>query len=227
MRKIKCDEILNKNDYISLNDKDFEEQVLRYCLDKMNEYELATKDVSELKEYPSKKYEIFEVEIHGAPRIFVLDTTLIEYDDEIEEKELYYSKLIAKRICENMKFLKEDAVMGNPETESMYLEEIEEKKQKIEEYKVLDEDEYNLDRFTFNSLKDTSILEDYEAIASSKHDLEKENEELKQKLKESQDRINELSKKLKISLDDIENNRKKLKMNNKSIFEKILDMFKN
>ena len=227
MRKIKCDEILNKNDYISLNDKDFEEQVLRYCLDKMNEYELSPKEITDLKEYPTKKYEIFEVEIHEQPRIFVLDTSLIEYDEEIEEKELYYSRIIAKRICENMKILKEDAIMGNPETEALYLDEIEEKKQKIEEYKVLDEDEYNLDRFIYNSLKDTSILEDYSYLENSKSDLEKENEDLKIKLKESQDRVNELTKKLKISLDDIENNRKKLKMNNKSVFEKILDMFKN
>ena len=92
MRKIKCDEILNKNDYISLNDKDFEEQVLRYCLDKMNEYELATKDVSELKEYPSKKYEIFEVEIHGAPRIFVASRSIRAFSTNASSSALLFIK---------------------------------------------------------------------------------------------------------------------------------------
>ena len=38
MRKIKCDEVLNKRDFPGLTDSDFVKQVIRYCLDKMNEY---------------------------------------------------------------------------------------------------------------------------------------------------------------------------------------------
>ena len=49
---------------------------------------------------------------------------------------------------------------------------------------------------------------------------------LKEKLKKTEEMILELSNKLKISLDDIEANRKKLKINNKSIFEKVLDRIK-
>ena len=41
MRKIKCDEVLNKRDFPGLNDSDFVKQVINYCLDKMNEYEFS------------------------------------------------------------------------------------------------------------------------------------------------------------------------------------------
>lgn len=226
MRKIKCDEILNKNDFLNLNDKEFRKQVEKFCYDKINEYEISAKKIESLTEYPSKQYEIFKLDLEDeGDKIFVLDTKLINYNGEEQEKELYYSRLIAKRICENLKRLNEDAALQNIDTRTMFLEDIKEIEDKNKELKTLDEDEYNLDRFIYNSLS-SDIIEDFENIQNENISLEEENQILKEKLKKSEKVISELSNKLKISLNDIEENRKKLKINNQSIFEKIFDRIK-
>ncbi len=227
MRKIKCDEVLNKRDFPGLTDSDFVKQVIRYCLDKMNEYELSPKKIETLKEYPQKVYEVFQLDLESEGyRIFVLETDLIDYDGEETEKELYYSRIIAKRICDNLKRLHEDAAMKNIDTKSFLLDDIAEIEKQIEELKKLDEDEYNLDRFIYNSLFATDIIEEYEEVQSEKLSLEEENKILKEKIKKSEKTILELSNKLKISLDDIEANRNKLKINNKSVFEKVVEKLK-
>lgn len=227
MRKIKCDEILNKSNFLGISDKEFVKQVERYCLDKMNEYEVSPKKSESLKKYPEKRYEIFKLDLEfQGDKIFILETDAISYDGEVEDKELYYSRIIAKRICDNLKRLNEDAAMKSTETKSMFLDEINEIEKQIKELKTLDEDEYNLDRFIYNSLFDTNIINEYEEIQTENISLEEENKALKEKLKKSEEMILELSNKLKISLDDIEANRKKLKINNKSIFEKVLDRIK-
>ena len=227
MRKIKCDEILNKSNFLGISDKDFIKQVERFCLDKMNEYEVTPKKSESLKTYPEKRYEIFKLDLESqGDKIFILETKSINYDGEVEDKELYYSRIIAKRICDNLKRLNEDAAMQSTETKSMFLDEIQEIEKQIKDLKTLDEDEYNLDRFIYNSLFDSNIINEYEEIQTENITLEEENKELKEKLKKSEEIILELSNKLKISLDDIEANRKKLKINNKSIFEKVLDRIK-
>lgn len=227
MRKIKCDEILNKSNFPRISDKDFVKQVERFCLDKMNEYEVSPKKSESLKTYPEKRYEIFKLDLESqGDKIFILETESINYDGEVEDKELYYSRIIAKRICDNLKRLNEDAAMQSTETKSMFLDEIQEIEKQIKDLKILDEDEYNLDRFIYNSLFDSNIINEYEEIQTENVTLEEENKELKEKLKKSEEIILELSNKLKISLDDIEANRKKLKINNKSIFEKVLDRIK-
>lgn len=224
MRKIKCDEVLNKSDFLGISDKDFIKQVERFCLDKMNEYEVSPKKVDTLKSYPEKVYEIFKLDIESqGDKIFVLETSLINYDGEEDDKEIYYSRIIAKRICDNMKRLNEDAAMKSIEAKSMFIDEIQEIEKQIKDLKLLDEDEYNLDRFIYNSLFDSNIIDEYEEIQNENVSLEEENRLLKEKLKKSESMIIELSNKLKISLDDIEANRKKLRINNKSIFEKVLD----
>lgn len=227
MRKIKCDEVLNKSDFRGLTDSDFVKQVIKYCLDKMNEYELSPKKIESLKEYPQKVYEVFQLDLESEGyRIFVLETDLIDYDGEETEKELYYSRIIAKRICDNLKRLHEDAAMKNIDTKSFLLDDIAEIEKQIEELKKLDEDEYNLDRFIYNSLFATDIIEEYEEVQNEKLSLEEENKLLKEKIKKSEKTILELSNKLKISLDDIEANRNKLKINNKSVFEKVVEKLK-
>lgn len=227
MRKIKCDEILNKSNFLGISDKDFIKQVERFCLDKMNEYEVTPKKSESLKTYPEKRYEIFKLDLETqGDKIFILETDLINYDGEAEDKDLYYSRIIAKRICDNLKRLNEDAAMQSTETKSMFLDEIQEIEKQIKDLKTLDEDEYNLDRFIYNSLFDSNIINEYEEIQVENNTLEEENKALKEKLKKSEEMILELSNKLKISLDDIEANRKKLKINNKSIFEKVLDRIK-
>ena len=227
MRKIKCDEILNKSNFLGISDKDFIKQVERFCLDKMNEYEVTPKKSESLKTYPEKRYEIFKLDLESqGDKIFILETKSINYDGEVEDKELYYSRIIAKRICDNLKRLNEDAAMQSTETKSMFLDEIQEIEKQIKDLKTLDEDEYNLDRFIYNSLFDSNIINEYEEIQVENNTLEEENKALKEKLKKSEEMILELSNKLKISLDDIEANRKKLKINNKSIFEKVLDRIK-
>lgn len=227
MRKIKCDEILNKSNFLGISDKDFIKQVERFCLDKMNEYEVTPKKSESLKTYPEKRYEIFKLDLESqGDKIFILETDLINYDGETEYKDLYYSRIIAKRICDNLKRLNEDAAMQSTETKSMFLDEIQEIEKQIKDLKTLDEDEYNLDRFIYNSLFDSNIINEYEEIQVENNTLEEENKALKEKLKKSEEMILELSNKLKISLDDIEANRKKLKINNKSIFEKVLDRIK-
>ena len=122
-----------------------------------------------------------------------------------------------------MKRLNEDAAMKSIEAKSMFIDEIQEIEKQIKDLKLLDEDEYNLDRFIYNSLFDSNIIDEYEEIQNENVSLEEENRLLKEKLKKSESMIIELSNKLKISLDDIEANRKKLRINNKSIFEKVLD----
>lgn len=227
MRKIKCDEVLNKSDFRGLTDSDFVKQVIKYCLDKMNEYELSPKKIESLKEYPQKVYEVFQLDLESEGyRIFVLETDLIDYDGEETEKELYYSRIIAKRICDNLKRLHEDAAMKNIDTKSFLLDDIAEIEKQIEELKKLDEDEYNLDRFIYNSLFASDIIEEYEEVQNEKLSLEEENKLLKEKIKKSEKTILELSNKLKISLDDIEANRNKLKINNKSVFEKVVEKLK-
>lgn len=224
MRNIRCDEVLKRSDFSKLSMSDFEEQVNRYCIDKMNEYETEPAKFQSLKEYPEKKFEIFKLIFEtGNNKIFILDTDLIDYEEEQEEKELYYSRIIAKRICDNMKKIDEDAISGIPELESEYKEDIENIKDKIKELKELDENEYNLDRFVYNALLGTSIIDEVESM--QKEALE-ENEILKEKLKESEKQIMELSNKLKISLDTIQKNREDLKLNTTSRFERVLEKIK-
>ena len=106
MRNIKCDEILDRSEFLKLSISDFEEQVKRYCISKMNEYETEPSKVDSLKFYPEKKYEIFKLLFEdGKAKIFILDTNSINYKEDLEERELYYSRIIAKRICDNMKIL--------------------------------------------------------------------------------------------------------------------------
>jgi hypothetical protein len=228
MRNIRCEEILKRSDFQGITDNDFEEQVSRYCIEKMNEYETAPAKIENLKEYPEKRYEIFKLNFDsGAKKIFILDTNLINYNDDINEKELYYSRIIAKRICENMKRLTEDAIIGISELEQMYKDEIDDINEKIKELKELDENEYNLDRFVYNSLKDTSIIEEVDNLKSQDEEILNENKILKEKLKKSEDTILELSNKLKISLEDIQKNREKLQLNTTSRFEKFINYIKN
>ena len=125
-----------------------------------------------------------------------------------------------------MKRLNEDAAMHSVEAKSMFMDDIKEIETQIKDLKVLDEDQYNLDRFIFNTLFDSEIINEFEEMQSDNISLEEENRLLKEKLKSSENTIIELSNKLKISLDDIEANRKKLKINNKSTFEKIFDKIK-
>ena len=132
MRKIKCDEVLNKSDFLGISDKEFVKQVERFCLDKMNEYEVSPKKVDTLKSYPEKVYEIFKLDLESqGDKIFVLETSLINYDGEEDDKEIYYSRIIAKRICDNMKRLNEDAAMKSIEAKSMFIDEIQEIEKQI------------------------------------------------------------------------------------------------
>ena len=225
MRNIRCDEILNRSDFLRLPLLDFEEQVKRYCISKMAEYENEPAKIESLKTYPEKKYEIFKLLFEdGKSKIFVLDTNLINYEEDSEEKELYYSRIIAKRICDNMKRLYEDAIIGVPETEAEYKDDIESIKNKIDELKELDENEYNLDRFAHNTLKDTSIFDEVEEL---KNEAFEENKKLKEQLKASEKTILELSNKLRISLETIEKNRENLQLHTTSKFEKIMKNIKN
>lgn len=224
MRNIRCDEILKRKDFLNLSIPDFEEQVNRYCINKMNEYETEPSKIDSLKSYPEKNFEIFKLLFDsGKNKFFILDTNLINYDEDLDEKELYYSRIIAKRICDNMKILYEDAVSGIPELELEYKDSIDSIKQKIEELKQLDENEYNLDRFAYNALVDTDIIEEIDTI---KKDSLEENKQLKEKLQLSENQIIELSNKLKISLETIEKNRKDLQLNTSSKFEKIINKIK-
>lgn len=224
MRNIRCDEILNKNDFSKLSLLDFEEQVKRYCISKMNEYETEPAKIDSLKFYPEKKYEIFKLLFEdGKSKIFVLDTNLINYNEDLKEKELYYSRIIAKRICDNMKRLYEDAIIGVPEIELEYKEDIEKLKIKIEELKELDENEYNLDRFAHNALKGTKVLDEVEELKNTSFE---ENKKLKEKLKYSEEKIIDISNKLKISLETIEKNREDLQLHTTSKFEKIIKRIK-
>lgn len=224
MRNIRCDEILKRSDFSKLSVSDFEEQVNRYCIDKMNEYETEPAKIDSLKVYPEKKFEIFKLIFEtGNNKIFILDTDLIDYKDELNERELYYSRIIAKRICDNMKKIDEDAISGIPELESEYKEDIDNIKDKIKELKELDENEYNLDRFVYNSLLGTTIVDEVEEL---KKDASAENEMLKEKLKASEDQIIDLSNKLKISLDTIQKNRENLKLNTTSRFERFIENIK-
>ncbi len=224
MRNIRCDEILKRKDFLNLSIPDFEEQVNRYCINKINEYETEPAKIDSLKSYPEKKFEIFKLLFDsGKSKIFILDTNLINYEEDLDERELYYSRIIAKRICDNMKRLYEDAIFGISELELEYKDSIDSIKKKIEELKELDENEYNLDRFAYNALVDTSIIEEIDNI---KKDSLKENEQLKEKLKLSEKQIIELSNKLKISLETIEKNRESLQLNTSSKFEKIINKIK-
>ena len=141
----------------------------------------------------------------------------------MEERELYYSRIIAKRICDNMKILEEDAIIGISESELEYKEDIDNIKSKIKELKELDENEYNLDRFAHNALKDTKF---FEKIEEGKDEISEENRNLKEKLKSSEKQILELSNKLKISLDTIEKNREDLQLHTTSKFEKVINYVK-
>jgi len=224
MRNIRCDEILKRKDFLSLPLKDFEEQVNRFCLDKMNEYEIEPSKLESLKSYPEKKYESFKLIFEdGKNKMFILDTDLIYYKDDVKEKELYYSRIIAKRICDNMKILNEDAIMGIPELENEYKDDIDKIKDKIKELKDLDENEYNLDRFAYDALVSTKIMDELDEAKTSSVE---ENEKLKEKLKNSENQIIELSNKLKISLETIEKNRNNLNLHTTSKFEKIMNRIK-
>lgn len=225
MRKIRTDEILERKDFLNLNDSDFDEQVLRYCIEKLSEYEIGISKIDSLTEYPVKKYEIFKIDIKNE-RIFMLDTNLIKCDYDLDSRELYYSREITQKICTTMKRLYEDAIMGNDEMEVMYQDEINNLKDQIKNLKELDEDEYNFDRFTYNSLKDTDFFENYNEMLENKNNLKTENEALKEKVEKSEKMILDLSNKLKISLDDIEKNRNELKVKNKSLIEKLISRIK-
>lgn len=224
MRNIRCDEVLKRGDFSKLSVSDFEEQVNRYCIDKMNEYETEPAKIESLKEYPEKRFEIFKLIFEtGNNKTFILDTDLIDYKDELDDRELYYSRIIAKRICDNMKKIDEDAISGISELEYEYKDDIENVENKIKELKELDENEYNLDRFVYNSLLGTSIIDEVEEL---KNDVSKENEILKEKLKASEEQIMDLSNKLKISLETIQKNRENLKLNTTSRFERFIETIK-
>lgn len=224
MRNIRCDEILKRKDFLNLSVLDFEEQVKRFCISKMNEYETEPSKIDSLKTYPEKKFEIFKLIFeNGNSKIFVLDTNSINYYDDKKEKELYYSRIIAKRICENKKRINEDAIFGISQLEFEYKDEINKIKDKIKELQELDENEYNVDRFAYNALINTTIIDEVEGL---KKDSSDENNELKEKLKTSEKQIIELSNKLKISLETIEKNRENLKLNTTSKFEKIINKIK-
>lgn len=224
MRNIRCDEILKRKEFFNLSLEDFEEQVNRFCLDKMNEYETEPSKLETLKSYPEKKYEIFKLIFEdGKNKIFILDTNLIYYKEDLKDRELYYSRIIAKRICDNMKRLNEDAIIGIPELENEYKDDIDSIKNKIDELKQLDENEYNVDRFAYDALVSTDIMDELDKERTTSLD---ENEKLKEKLKASENQIMELSNKLKISLDTIEKNRDNLNLHTTSRFEKIMNRIK-
>lgn len=224
MRNIRCDEILKRKEFFNLSVSDFEKQTVRFCVSKMNEYETEPAKLDLLKSYPEKKIEIFRLIFeNGDSKIFVLETSLINYNDDLEDRELYYSRIIAKRICDNKKRIHEDAISGIEELELEYKEDIENIKAKIKELQELDENEYNVDRFAYNALIGTTIFDEVENL---KKDSSEENKQLKEKLKNSEKQIMELSNKLKVSLDTIEKNRENLKLNTTSRFEKIISKIK-
>lgn len=224
MRNIRCDEILNRMDFSRLSVNDFEEQVKRHCIEKMNEYELEPRKIDKIKSYPEKKYEIFTLIFsNNDKKIFVLDTNSINYDEDLEERELYYSRIIAKRICDNMKRIKEDAMVGIEEIENEYKDKISKIEDTIKELKELDENEYNMDRFAYDALIGTSLMD---AIDEDMNDIKTENEDLKKELKNSELKISELLNKLNISLNEIEKNRENLQLNTISKFEKVINKIK-
>lgn len=228
MRNIRCDEILDRREFSKLTDSDFEEQVNRFCIIKMNEYETEPAKIESLKEYPEKRFEVFKLNFdNGEKKIFILDTNQIKYKDELEERELYYSRIIGKRICENMKKINEDAILGIPDLEIEYQDNINDINNTIKELKELDENEYNLDRFVYNSIQGTSIFEEVDNLKDSNKDVFEENKILKEKLKKSEKQIMDLSNKLKISLETLEKNRENLQLNTTSRFEKFFESIKN
>ena len=225
MRNIRCDEILNREEFSKISDKDFEKQVEYYLIDKLNEYETTPSKNITLNEKPIKRYEVFNLVFEALDqdkKIFVLDTGLINYDEDVEESELYYSRIIAKRICENLKVLHEDAINGITELENEFKDDIDLVKQKIAELQELDENEFNLDLFASIALEDTEIADQLETLQLTNNDLTVENKELREKLKKSEEQIIDLSNKLKISLDSIEKNRENLQLHTQSRFEKFL-----
>lgn len=225
MRNIKCEEILNREEFPNITGKAFEKQVEYYLIDKLNEYETTPSKNISLKEKPVKKYEIFSLifeVLDEGKKVFVLDTDLINYSEDKNESELYYSRIIAKRICDKLKILNEDAISGIPELENEYKDDIDSLKKEIEELRELDENEYNLDLFASIALEDTEITEYLETLQTENDDLINENKDLKEKLKKSEDQIIDLSNKLKISLDSIEKNREDLELRTQSRFEKFL-----
>lgn len=224
MRNIRCEEILDRKDFIELSISDFEEKVNEYCIAKMQEYECEADKIDSLIVYPEKKYEIFKLCFEDEKsKIFVLDTNSINYKADLDKRELYYSSIIAKRICDNMKTLHEDAIIGIPELELEYEEDIDNLKNKIEELRELDENEYNIDRFAHNALKDTNFFDEVEKL---KDETSEENKKLKEQLKVSEEKIFELSNKLKISLETIEKNREDLHLHTTSKFEKFMKYIK-
>lgn len=225
MRNVNPDEILKKIDYPNLNDKNFKEKVCSYCREKLNEIDRITEHerMLELKYFPRKKYEIFKLNVDNG-KIFVLNEDEIHYDEDKKDQELYYSPNIAKQICELLKQQNETSIGL---VEDKYSEEIKNANDKIEKLKELDDQEYGLARFLYNSFQDTNILEDYEKMYRSNENLELENKKLREKLKLSEKNIMDLSNKLKFLLDKIEKNRKLLDMDNKNVFQKIAEKLKN
>lgn len=221
MRNIKCEEILKRKDYLGLNISDFEEQVNRFCLSKLNEYEVEPSRLESLKKCPEKRYEIFRLNFtSGNKKIFMLETSLIDYDENMEERELYYSSIIAKRICDNMKRIDEDAINGISEIENEYENDIIEIKENIKSLQELDKDEYNIDSFAYNALLGTGVIEELE------EERDEENKKLKEELRVAEEKIADLTNKLRISLTEIEKNRKNLNLNTSSQFEKFINKIK-
>lgn len=229
MRNIRCDEILNREEFSKISEKDFEIQVENYLIDKLNEYETTPSKNITLQEKPTKSYEVFNLifeSLYNETKVFVLDTNLINYNDDKDESELYYSRIIAKRICENLKILNEDAINGIPELENEFKDDIDLVKQKIEELRELDENEFNLDLFASIALEDTEISKHIDTLQTENVNLVQENIILKENLKKSEEQIIDLSNKLKISLDSIEKNREHLELHTQSRFEKFLARIK-
>lgn len=224
MRNINPDEILKRKDYSTLTDGDFKKKVYDYCKIKLDEIDNITENdrIRELKEFPIKKYEIFKLNIDGG-KIFLLSQDDIHYNEEKKERELYYSASIAKQICILQKQLSETAI---DLVEKEYEEDIKETKEKIEQLKDLDDQEYGLSRFIYSSLEDTDILENYEKSYEKSQSLEIENKKLKEQLNLSEKNIMDLSNKLKFLLDEVEKSRNNLEIKNKNIFQKIGEKIK-
>lgn len=228
MRSIVCEDILQRNMFPKISYKDYEEQVEYYLIDIMNSYDTTPISEFSLIDKPIKKYEIFKLiyKHKNSYSIFLIETDLINCDDDINLKELYYSRNVASKICHILKRLNEDAIIGISELEVEFQDDINALNNEIDELRKLDTDEYNMDLFSYITLKDTSIFKDIEIIEKSRNDLLLENEQIKNKLSESEKMIRDLTEKLMVSLETIEKNRNKLMVREKSKSETFLNKIK-
>lgn len=227
MRNINCDEILPREEFASLNDSDYEEQVIRFCQENLTKYknDLIENYNGFIINAPSKVYEVFKLN-SKISRIFLLNTNQINYNGDECDKELYYTANAAYKICLNKKILNEDATLGNAEIQADFKEEKDKLEKEIEQLIDNDNNCFNEDRFIFNTLDGSIILEEYNKVSSFKTNLENENKILKEKLKDNENTIIDLSNKLKISLDNIEKSRDNLSIKSKSKFENLFDRLK-